>query len=252
MTPLRKCLEGQGFNEQAADIYSQFLGSAIHLLAEAHRSLMIDTEWANFVAMEGALGAAHGRGVHRGYRLPMEVALSQELWSRMRGIFGANPLGWPVLNNNVLRIDQEAPVLTGRRRGKKARRTDIEVGSLVPNGLSIVFEAKVIEQDGHIGKRLLGPEGIGCFRGDEAYARHGLFGGLLAYTVQKERPHWHAAIGAAYSTYPDRVGDVEQVNIDPPGFDIQVVPISRPGPEAEKTIVMLNLVFRFERLPTAP
>lgn len=251
MTPLRKCLEGLGLNEQAADIYSRFLGSAIHLLAEAHRSLMVDAEWANFVAMEGALGVAHRRGVHRGYRLPMEVALSQELWSRMRSIFGADPLGWPVLNSNVLRIDQETPVMTGRRRGKKARRTDIEVGSLMPGGLSIVFEAKTIEADGHIGERLLGPEGIGCFKGDEAYARYGLFGGLLAYTIQNDRPHWHATIDAAYSAYPDRLGDVERVNLDPPGFDIQVVPISRPGPDAGTTIIMLNVVLRFERQPAA-
>ena len=251
MTPLRRCLEGLGLNEQAADIYSQFLGSAIHLLAEAHRSLMVNAVWANFVTLDGALGARRGRGAHRGYRLPMEVALSQELWARMREIFGTSPLDWPALHRNLLRIDQEAPVLTGRRRGKKAKRTDIEVGSLQPGGPSIVFEAKVIEEDEHIGKRLLGSEGIGCFRGAEAYARHGLFGGLLAYTVQKDRPHWHAEIDAAYTAYPYRAGSVERVNIDPPGFEIQVVPISRPGPDAEKTIIMLNVIFRFERQPAA-
>ena len=172
-----------GYNEQAASIHAAFLQSAFHLLAEAHRSLTSSADWATFKTKDGSMGSLKTKGTHKGYRLPDEVAINQELWHRMRNIYGSDPETWPVLMQHLVRFDHDPPVLTGTRRGKKAKRSDIEIGSLKFGGPGVVIEAKVLDDEGHVVKRLLGKDGIGCFLQDEAYARYGEFGGLAAYVV---------------------------------------------------------------------
>ncbi|MGI4748330.1 MAG: hypothetical protein ACRYFY_20135 [Janthinobacterium lividum] len=239
-------LETRGFKSEAADVYGTFIQSAVHLLALAHSSLIEDSEWSIFIKLDGALGKLRAKNPHKGFRLPLEEALTQELVKRMQNIYGADPSSWQSLFQHHPKFACDPAILTGKRRGKKARRCDIEISSMRPNGPSLFCEAKVLEAKNHVNERLLGAEGVECFRDREAYAANGSFGALIGYTVFEERPYWQAVVTDAYANYVHKDGAPEMVDLVQAGFGVQVTPIRRslvsPTP-----IVMLNLIFCFEK-----
>ena len=248
MNSLEEVLLAGGYGRAAALLHAAFLESALRLLAEAHVSLVSLASWEEFSVKDGAFGTARRRGPHAGRRLPDEVAVSQELWRRMRHIYGSDPEAWPVLVSHLTQFDHDQPVLIGRRRGKKVRRADIAIVAAASGGPGIVIEAKVVEEERHIRTRLLGPEGLGRFLDGDAYAVDCEFGGLAAYVAAADPPDWSTKIREAYDGLGGLMGPQHVVGLTPPRIDLSVAPMGRPR-MGRPDILMVNVVLRFGTLP---
>lgn len=100
-------------------------------------------------------------------------------------------------------VQEEEPISTNRREGKRRRRVDIEFerGQRGPRP-RFQFEAKRLRNDRSVGE-YLGEDGIGCFlAGDDAYAQAQDEAGMLGYVQTYDECAWAAKIQARLGRNP--------------------------------------------------
>jgi hypothetical protein len=234
-------LEDRGFDALSADVWGEFVGGVLSALLAAEKSLKAEKAWQEFCGAAGAFGKPRKSGPHSAKSIPTEEGISGELADRMNDFLRQTD------DDHVLRkwhvsFDCEGRVRSGKRKGKHASRTDIRARGQKPDGPEFVLEAKIVDSQGEIRSRLLGPKGLGCFTSNEPYTTANV-AGLLAYTVRGESEEWHTRIENGYIELPPISSDLVRVTIDPTNFIALCVPVSRLT--ATEPILILNLVLRF-------
>lgn len=149
--------------------------------------------------------ATHRISGKTGYRVPEETAVSEALIEEMEKakremILTARTLGPDFADIDLLEFAPEVPRRKKKGIGRKSKPTDFRFYRSGLGDVDLRIEAKVVVQNGDIGKHYLSKNGIGRFSDpDEPYTDN-LVGGMIAYTVTDDRASWEARIHAGLTT----------------------------------------------------
>lgn len=202
-TRIAEHLAELGFDALQTQLWARFASATIEALCQAEDMLNTPQRWGEYSACRGAFLKPKKYGKKRkAVSPPSEEGLTDALSQCLEHIRRSAPIGH-VLRELDIVFFAESKLPSKITIGKHAKRTDIRACSyLSPNAPEIIFEAKLILDQGEIRERYLGADGLGRFiRKVEPYTR-GPLSGMIAYTVEGDASVWSGSIKTQLHTPP--------------------------------------------------